>query len=166
MGNRTLNSLADLRRKQMDEAARELGQRQARAMQAAQQLQQLEQYLHDYRLGLQHRSLQQGMPAASWQNYQRFMAMLERAIAEQRAAVERVERLVQAGRQEWQEQRRQAKSIDTLLERRARQVAQREARREQRLTDEFVTQRMATPRSSASSWAQHRLNSPATPELS
>jgi len=146
-----LQILVDLRRKEADDAARALAERQQQASQAQQQLRALEQYLEDYRVGLQQRCEHGGFSAATWANYQRFIAMLERAIDEQRNVLQHWENQVEAGRQAWQQCQRRLKSVDTLVERRAHESEQRAARREQKLNDEFAARQARLQRAARQS---------------
>lgn len=146
-----LDMLTDLARDQLDQATLALGQLQQNLLSAQQQLDMLESYLHDYRLRLQD-SVQHGLSAAGWQNYQRFITTLEGAIAEQRAVVRHAETQLSGGRDNWQDCKKRLNSLDTLRARRTQAETVATNRREQRANDEFsarLVQRRADQRSFA-----------------
>lgn len=159
MANLPLDTLFDLARTSMANATHELGARQKQLHAAHEQLRLLEQYLQDYRTRLQSRQ-QEGLSAARWQNYQRFIGMIEGAIGEQRKTMSHAERQLQAGRQAWQHHKRRLSSFDALVARRNLAERQREARAEQRLNDEYAAARSAAPRfAPASSCANSSVDS-------
>lgn len=139
-----LDTLIALTTDQVDAAARELGMLQSRRTEAERQLQMLEQYLADYRDRLL-QATQQGLSAAAWQNYQRFIVTLEGAIAEQRQVLDHADVQLAGGRRNWQQHKTRLNAYDTLAERRERALAVVAGRREQRATDE-VSARLARRR--------------------
>lgn len=144
-----LDILIDLAREKVENATRELGSLQSARTAAERQLSMLEEYLSDYRVRLKE-AQQRGLTAAGWQNYQRFIATLEGAIAEQRRALEHASSLLDAGRVAWQDHKRRLNSFDALVERRVRSEAIFAGRREQKANDEFsarLVQRRAVSRS-------------------
>lgn len=146
-----LDTLSELAQDQLEQATLALGQLQQNLLAAQQQLEMLEGYLHDYRVRLQD-SIQHGLSAAGWQNYQRFISTLEGAIGEQRNVVTQAESRLSAGRTNWQSCKQRLNSFDTLRTRREQARTVVENRREQRANDEFsarLVQRRADPRSIA-----------------
>lgn len=146
-----LDTLLELAQVQVDDATRELGRLQSARSAAERQLHMLEDYLGDYRARLQ-QAVQQGLSAAGWQNYQRFIATLEAAINEQRKLLEHTEVELDSGRRCWQDQKRRLNSFDALAQRRQRHEAIQNQRREQKANDEFSAQlvlRRALSRSSS-----------------
>ena len=144
-----LDTLIELAREKVDSATRTLGSLQSARSTAQRQLEMLEDYLGDYRVRLQ-QAVQQGLSAAGWQNYQRFIATLEAAIGEQRNVLVHAEGQLDAGRQIWQDNKRQLNSFDALAERRQRAEAVLNNRRAQKANDEFsarLVQRRAALRS-------------------
>ncbi|GAA5234013.1 flagella biosynthesis chaperone FliJ [Verticiella sediminum] len=136
-----LDTLVELATEKVDTAARELGLLQGRRQEAERQLRMLEQYLADYRTRLQ-QSIQQGLSAAAWQNYQRFIVTLEAAIGEQQGVLAHAEAQLDDGRRNWQQHKTRLNAYDTLLERREQAIVIQTGRREQRATDE-VSARLA-----------------------
>lgn len=143
-----LDTLIELARDQLDDATRQLGGLQHARTGAERQLEQLEGYLADYRSRLQ-QAVQEGLSAAGWQNYQRFIGVLEGAIAEQQRVVEQTNHQLAQGRVHWQEQQRRVSSFDALADRQKAQQQVIHNRREQRAADEFST-RMIQRRTSRS----------------
>lgn len=140
-----LDILIGLARDDVDAATRELGSLQASRSNAERQLQALEGYLHDYRERL-HQAIQQGLSAAAWQNYQRFIVTLEGAIGEQRNVVQHVQGQLDTGRRTWQQRKQRLSAFDALAERRGRASARQATRLEQRTNDEFALQQQARRR--------------------
>lgn len=143
-----LDTLMGLARDQLHDATRQLGGLQTARTGAVRQLEQLEGYLADYRSRLQ-QAVQEGLSAAGWQNYQRFIGVLEGAITEQRRVLEQTEQQLAQGQAHWHEQQRRVSSFDALAERQKQQQQQVFQRREQRAADEFSA-RMVQRRTSRS----------------
>ncbi len=139
----TLDLLIDLAREAVDDATRTLGVLQTGFQQATGQLRLLEGYLDDYRTRLQE-SVGDGLQAAAWQNYQRFLVALEGAIAEQRHAVARAQTQLESGRDVWRSCTRRRDAFDALARRRLAERTRVESRREQRASDEFAARRFAS----------------------
>jgi len=131
-----LDTLLGLARDQLDDATRQLGGLQNARLSAAQQLKQLEGYLADYRARLQD-AVQQGLSAAGWQNYQRFIGVLEGAIAEQQNVLQQAEGQLAQGQHHWQQQKRRVNSFDALAERQQRHELLLAGRREQKAADDY-----------------------------
>jgi len=131
-----LATLTRLARSRTDDAARRLVELAAARENAGQQLDLLQAYRQDYLERLQS-AMRLGLSAADCRNYQRFIATLDDAIAQQRAAVGQADGLLDDGRRHWRDARLRQNSLDTLAGREARRQAQAEARREQRATDEY-----------------------------
>lgn len=131
-----LDMLIGLAKDSTDEAARELGRLSAERNNAEQQLNMLQDYRQDYLQRMQ-TAMQSGMSAADCHNYQRFIATLDDAIGQQRHVLLPVEAPVVQVRLNWQQQKRKLNSFDTLAQRESRTQALLEARREQRVNDEY-----------------------------
>lgn len=131
-----LQTLIDLAREGADDAARELGQCNIKRDTADQQLGMLRDYRQDYLEKLQS-AMQTGLTAADCHNYQRFIATLDDAIAQQVNVLQHAEQQLAVGRERWQQAQRKLNSFETLRERQARAQAQVDARREQRANDEY-----------------------------
>jgi len=133
-----LDTLIDLATKETDEAAKRLGRAIRTGDEAEQKLQLLLQYRNDY-LDRFQASLQAGsLNAAAYRNYQLFLDKLDEAIKGQQRIVQDTQKRVGKERGAWQESERKRISYDTLAERALQARELKEARREQKQTDEFA----------------------------
>lgn len=132
-----LDTLIELAKESTDEAARLLGRLNAERNHAEQQLHMLQDYRQDYLQRMQS-SMQTGMSAADCHNYQRFIGTLDDAITQQQAVLRQAQTHFTQAQVHWQQQQRRLNSFDALAEREQRAQSIREARREQRISDEFA----------------------------
>ncbi|WP_374336006.1 flagellar export protein FliJ [Leeia sp.] len=137
--------LLELAREQREEAARGLQASQARVQAAEQQLATLQQYRQDYqqRLGGQQ---QQGMAVTQWRDYLLFLGKLDTAIAQQQQECERCEQLRDAAREQWLEREQKVQAFEALQQRHDQAELRKEARREQKQTDEFASRKGSVSR--------------------
>lgn len=133
----SLDTLIDLARDQLDDATRQLGGLQQSRLSAENQLSALENYLADYRVRLQS-AVQSGLSAAGWQNYQRFIGVLESAIDEQRQVLQYAENELAQGQDHWRDRKRHLNAFDTLAQRRQKHHQLAADRRDQRAADEHA----------------------------
>src|SRR5512135_561389 len=126
-----LQPLLDLSQSHADEAAKQLQALRAKWQQAEEKLQELIGYRDDYRARLLH-ATKQGLPVASWRDFQLFLDKLERAIRAQREEVAQCKHRWEFGQREWLAKHRKVKAFDTLAQRHERSEQKREAKREQR----------------------------------
>jgi flagellar FliJ protein len=136
-----LNTLLDVTRIARDSAATRLARLEQQAQQAREHLQTLLGYSADYAARLQTAAGDELDPAAQ-SNQRAFLAKLRVALETQQREVGAREQASTAARAELAVCQRKLKSLETLIERRAREELARAARREQRHTDE-VAQRAA-----------------------
>lgn len=132
----TLQPLLELMQTRTDEATRQLGQLIAAEQNQRSRLQMLEQYREEYAQRLRE-VVAEGVTRIILRNYQDFLARIDEAIGQQRAAVEASERSTLAGKAHWQAQNKQLKAIDTLSQRHDARERYREGKQEQKLQDEF-----------------------------
>lgn len=132
-----LDTLIELATQQTDEAARRLGRAIRNGEDAEQKLQLLLQYRDDYMARFQ-ATLQAGLSASSYRNFQHFIDKLDEAIKGQQRVVQDAQRRVSRERGAWQESERKRMSYDTLATRAERARQLKEARREQKQTDEYA----------------------------
>ena len=125
----------ELTRKQADTAAAALAGLRAKEQGAQQTLQMLESCRLEYRERLA-QSGQSGIANAHWENYQSFLAKIDRAIDQQSNVLAQCRVQTLASLKEWQKAQVKLKSFDVLFERHRRGEAAREDRREQRDQDE------------------------------
>lgn len=139
----SLQPLLELMQNRTDEATRQLGQLIAAEQNQRSRLQMLEQYREEYAQRLREATLQ-GVTRMILRNYQDFLARIDEAVDQQKAAVENSERSTQAGKEHWQAQNKQLKAIDTLSQRHDARERYRENKQDQKLQDEFSTRKYGT----------------------
>jgi flagellar protein FliJ len=132
-----LKMLIELAQGEVDEATRRLGTLQQQRNDAQRQLDALTQYRDEYRRKLAE-SVQSGMDAANWRNFQQFIDTLDVAMSQQRSTVDSAEARLHAGRLDWQTRKQKLNSFETLQNRAQQRENQRLARLEQRESDEFA----------------------------
>ena len=141
-GRFTLQSVMDLARQSADAATARLGQAMQRLMNADRQLKTLLDYREDYQAKLRD-SVTSGIDSARWQNFQLFMAKLDAGIDSARAQADVAREAAKRAQAEWQNQQRKLKAYCVLADRHDREQQTRTARREQRETDDQVTNNFA-----------------------
>ena len=129
----------DLARNGADAAAVRLGRAMQSLMDADRKLKTLLDYREEYRLKF-HASATTGIDSAGWRNFQLFLAKLEAGIDAARAQAESARDIARRAQHEWQEQQRRLKAYGVLAERHERAEATRDARREQRESDDRASQ--------------------------
>lgn len=132
-----LETLIELATKQSDDAAKRLGKAVRAGDDAQQKLQLLMQYRDDYAARLRS-SAATGLTASGYRNFQMFLDKLDDAIASQQRAVQDAQRRVSNERNAWQSSERKRMSYDTLATRAMNAQLLKQARREQKQTDEFA----------------------------
>jgi flagellar FliJ protein len=132
-----LDTLIELTTKQSDEAAKRLGKAVKAGDDAQQKLQLLMQYRDDYAARLRS-SAATGLTASGYRNFQMFLDKLDDAIASQQRVVQDSQRRVSNERTAWQSSERKRLSYDTLATRAMNAQLLKQARREQKQTDEFA----------------------------
>jgi len=132
-----LKVVQDLAQNQSDSAAAKLGTLNAEVTKAEAKLDMLIGYRDEYRERFR-ASMNQDVHSAGWKNFQQFLAKLEEAIEQQRAAVAVCRQAVHAGQREWQSKQKQVKAYDTLAQRHELVQADRLKRLDQRLMDDFA----------------------------
>ena len=132
-----MNLLIDVANEAVDAAARSMQQAAKERDNAKEQL----ELLHSYRLDYAQRLLQSGeggLTATNYLNFQRFLATLDDAISQQNSIVAHSESRLETGRKQWYEEKRRLGAFETLQSRQIQQLAAKEARREQRASDEIA----------------------------
>jgi flagellar protein FliJ len=130
-----LDTLLELAQTRTDDAARRLGALNTQGVDMETKLALLTEYWNEYSARFQI-SMQQGITAADWRNYQEFLNKLDAAIVQQREVLAATRQRVEAGQVAWQSAKRTLKSYDTLALRQAGAEMLRMARHEQKETDE------------------------------
>ena len=132
-----LDTLQELARKDVDEAATALATANQRLQQARDQLALLQSYRQDY-LDKLSRQLAAGLDAKAYQNFQRFMRMLDQAIAGQQDVVRAAEQQAELGLAAWRESHKKKRSYEVLSDRSHEKVRRVELKKEQKLMDEHA----------------------------
>ena len=132
-----LDTLQELARKDVDEAATALATANQRLQQARDQLALLQSYRQDY-LDKLSRQLAAGLDAKAYQNFQRFMRMLDQAIAGQQDVVRAAEQQAELGLSSWRESHKKQRSYEVLSERSQDKARRIESKKEQKLMDEHA----------------------------
>lgn len=133
----SLDLLINVTHEAVDEAARRVQQAAMARTRAQEQLETLHAYRLDYAQRLQE-SGQYGLTASNYLNFHRFLNTLDEAISQQNTIVAQSESRLVAGRQQWQAERQRLGAFEALQSRQKQQQALREAKREQRASDEIA----------------------------
>jgi flagellar FliJ protein len=129
-----LKQLAEQKR---DEQARTLGKLIAACSEANDKLDMLLEYRRDYLTRLDD-ATRAGIDGEGLRNFRTFLAQLERAIEQQTDTLTEAQQRVQAAQIAWRDESRRVESYQTLDDRRAKATACAEARKAQKVTDEFA----------------------------
>ena len=132
-----LQPLLDLANNRMDEAARKLGELIASEHAVEEKLALLVDYRKEYHARFVE-AVRNGIGPDAWRNFSAFLGKLDDAIAQQEKAVSVSKQRTEQGQQAWVDQRNKVKAFDTLSHRHQSQQARKEAKQEQRLTDEHA----------------------------
>jgi len=132
-----LQPLLDLANNRMDEAARKLGELIASEHAVEEKLALLVEYRKEYHARFVE-AVRNGIGPDAWRNFSAFLGKLDDAIAQQEKAVSVSRQRTEQGQQAWVDQRNKVKAFDTLSHRHQSLQARKEAKQEQRLTDEHA----------------------------
>lgn len=136
-----IETLLEISTKESEAAAIELGKRIKFVEDAQKKLTMLLEYRDDYEKRFQERQ-SEGLSMMGYRNFQVFIDKLDVAVDSQRGAVEKVQQSVDESRKKWQETEKKKLSYKTLVERKKKEIRKKEERREQKLMDEFVTNKL------------------------
>ncbi len=132
-----LDTLVLLAERETDHAAELLGKAIAQRTDAQQRLAMLQQLREEYSARLQ-RHQHDGLSFAAYRNFQMFMEKIDRAIEGQQAIEAGACRRADDAQQHWQSTKREGRTWEVLVERAGRSQAQRDAKQERKLMDEFA----------------------------
>jgi len=132
--------LIKLTQDKQEAAAERMRQAQAKLVDAMNRQQQLEGFRDEYRQRLTSGGMK-GMSIGQWQDFQKFLGRLDEAVRIQAGDVEFAKQRFIMERQAWRNEYKKLKAYEKLLEREQAEEKVREARREQKMTDEFATRR-------------------------
>ena len=134
------NRLKQLAEQKRDDHARRLGQLTGARNEAHDKLKLLLDYRRDYLARLDE-ATRAGIDGESLRNFRTFLAQLERAIEQQTDAMTEAQQRVLAAQTAWRDEARRVDSYQKLDDRRAQACAKEEARRAQKMQDEFASRR-------------------------
>jgi flagellar FliJ protein len=129
--------LKELAERKRDDHARKLGQVIGERNQACDKLKLLQGYRREYLARLDD-ATRAGIDGEGLRNFRTFLAQLERAIEQQTDATAEAEQRVHAAQDAWRGESRRVDSYRTLDDRRSEAQAKDEARKAQKMLDEFA----------------------------
>ena len=138
-------TVLDLSRLRLDEAARALAKLLANEQASSCTLGMLERYRDEYQTRLTE-AARNGISPGRWRNFQAFLGQLDGAIAQQRQALDASKRQSADGQKTWLERRGRTRAFDTLSERHRSSEERAEDRREQKRSDELSMNRFHSSR--------------------
>lgn len=141
-----LQLVLELTQKRYEEAERELQKANAKVEEELQRQQMVEQYRGEYQQRLL-AAQQGGLSVAQWRDFQRFIAKLDIALQDQQDAVARAREFAASRRALWEEARIKLKAFEVLEAKHRESEARREARQEQKQSDEFAQKQQHKPES-------------------
>jgi len=124
----------------LDAAAERMRRAQAQHNGAESKQRQLHEFLSEYQSRLKNGGVR-GMGIDQWRDFQHFLRRLQEAVEIQQGEVERCLQRFLLERQAWQNERRQLKAYEKLMERERERESRAEAKRAQKMTDEFASRR-------------------------
>lgn len=134
-----MQMLRDLAQRSSDKAVEDLGHLRRQQQDAESRLSQLQRYRDEYQRQL-HDNLSKGVPSSQWRDYQQFLGSLDNAIEQQRRLLGEQQIRVDHGVHRWRGELRKLNAYDTLHARGEREQVRRQARHEQRNSDEMAAQ--------------------------
>ena len=138
MKNATLITLIEIAQKASDDAAKKLGRAIQAKNESDNQLNLLIQYRSDYeerfKLGTD-----KGLNVTQFMNFQNFIGKLDLAVDGQKRLIQDAQYKVDIARKQWQETEKKRLSYQTLMDRNGVIALQKEAKKDQKQTDEHAT---------------------------
>ncbi|QGZ62654.1 flagellar export protein FliJ [Paraburkholderia acidisoli] len=132
-----LQTLIGLAKDDVDAATQKLGRVQRERGEVEKQLQSLITYRDEYHARFT-AAARSGMAAGNVRNFQAFIDTLDAAIEQQRRILEQATERVEAAKPEWQRTKQKLGSYEVLQKRQEEAAALKQARRDQRDSDEFA----------------------------
>ncbi|EAP9886976.1 flagella biosynthesis chaperone FliJ [Salmonella enterica] len=132
-----LETLKDLAEKEVDDAARILGEMRRGCQQAEEQLKMLIDYQNEYRSNL-NTDMGKGIASNRWINYQQFIQTLEKAIEQHRLQLTLWTQKVDLALKSWREKKQRLQAWQTLQARQTAAALLAENRMDQKKMDEFA----------------------------
>ncbi len=135
--NFPLQKLLDLAQERTDDAARKLGELIGAEKEDDRKLALLQEYRAEYQARFMD-AARAGIGPDEWRNFSAFIGRLDEAIEQQEKIVEAARGRTAAGQQAWLSERNRMKAFDALSQRHQKEVQRKEARQDQRITDEHA----------------------------
>ncbi len=132
-----LNAVVELAHRKAQDGARALAYIQQKLQADEQQLEQLHQYLHEYRTSLYNQAIK-GISAQQFRIHNNFSENVDRAIAQQSNQVATVTRQVEQVRQHWQVLDAKYKGLLKLKDRLVQEERAVQDKQEQKEQDEYA----------------------------
>ena len=132
----SLQTVLELMQVRADEATQHLARLIAAERDSKVKLEMLQQYRDEYATRFQN-AAQIGITQREWHNYREFLGRLDEAIDAQRKTVAVQAKNTEVGQENWKQQRKKLKALDTLSERHFASENAQELKREQKTQDEF-----------------------------
>lgn len=132
-----LETLKDLAEKEVDDAARLLGEMRRGCQQAEEQLKMLIDYQNEYRSNL-NTDMGNGIASNRWINYQQFIQTLEKTIEQHRLQLTQWTQKVDLALKSWREKKQRLQARQTLQDRQTAAALLAENRMDQKKMDEFA----------------------------
>ena len=147
--NFPLQKLLDLAQDRTDDAARTLGELIGAEKEDDRKLALLVDYRSEYQSRFEE-AARNGIGPDEWRNFSAFLSQLDEAIEQQKQIVSQARGRTAAGQQAWLAERNRLKAFDTLSQRHQKEQHRKEAKQDQRLTDEHAAKRGRDARDDAS----------------
>ncbi|EEP4870099.1 flagella biosynthesis chaperone FliJ [Salmonella enterica] len=132
-----LETLKDLAEKEVDDAARLLGEMRRGCQRAEEQLKMLIDYQNEYRSNL-NTDMGNGIASNRWINYQQFIQTLEKTIEQHRLQLTQWTQKVDLALKSWREKKQRLQAWQTLQDRQTAAALLAENRMDQKKMDEFA----------------------------
>ena len=132
-----IDTLIEIAEREVDDAAKLLGKAIRAHEDTLKKLDLLKQYRDDYALRLQD-GASRGLSVSQYTNFLSFLAKLDTAIEGQKQVVLDAEHRITMAKTEWQASEKKRLSYDTLQNRAQSILLKKEAKRDQKQTDEMA----------------------------
>ena len=132
-----IDTLIEIAEKDTDEAAKKLGKAIRYYEETIAKLNLLMQYRDDYDLRFRENAAK-GISAVQYGNFMNFLGKLDSAVDGQRLVVKEAELRIETAKRNWQTSEKKRLSYNTLDQRAKSSLQQKEAKRDQKQTDDFA----------------------------
>jgi flagellar FliJ protein len=140
MPTKQLEMVADWERQKEQKFAQDFQLAQKHAQDNKQKLSGLEQYRLDY-LHQAHNKAQEGLGAQTYGQHQSFIGKLDKACEQQTKVLNNAMLVAEQRKMQWLQQQRKRKAVQMLLDKKYKQIQQKEQRLEQHMLDDLSLQR-------------------------